>query len=653
MKRIKYCICILLIAAGFLFNGELFTLYLDNFQESYYQSTFAFAELPSDLTNQEMVEDFLKAGEENNVDFFMIDSQIKSAYQKEITIYGTENARKQIEEHRIAEDKYRSFFLGTTTVRFENFDQIDPIKNYDQCYYIGDQDKEKDLSSFKAQLIEQYGGGFPKRYGSDRETWFNLFSVWGVIFGLILLMTIYDVIYQKKETMVRTILGENPGSIFRKSALTDTCVFTFIFLILPILMRRGSDICFKLPQLSMVFILFLFINLLINTAILHIDFKRDMAGAHNKKTLLIANYSLKIATGILTIIVLSSNFIIVMQGIDVYRQHGFFEKHKDYSYYRLNYKPDISDVSTAGMYEVDPMNQAFHQRFAEAALHYNDISENFSCPYPVILTNRNSMEEIFKEYPEIAKARSEMTDERSYLLLPPEITIGSEEYLGAEKNYNGFFKEQSKKQDLKVITYDTDIDLVAINNRINFESRMLHKPMILFNNTNDGSNYYTYDTMFDIPDAEFQKFVREFELEDQIVVKSNVMEVYKHNWDIVSRSMRLSLVLSAFLILLEMSLVSFIIRLEYRFNSVEMALKKIYGYTIFERNKRIIKTTVIHSILSILGALILSIILGATVGMALIGSGVILFALELCCIIRKARSIEKVRLAAVLKGERI
>ena len=38
MKKIKLIIISLLISIGFLFNGELFVLYLDYFQNAYYQS---------------------------------------------------------------------------------------------------------------------------------------------------------------------------------------------------------------------------------------------------------------------------------------------------------------------------------------------------------------------------------------------------------------------------------------------------------------------------------------------------------------------------------------------------------------------------------------------------------------------------------------
>ena len=46
MKRIKILIFIVLLSVGFLFNGELYMLYLDNFQESCYQANF-YTDIPT------------------------------------------------------------------------------------------------------------------------------------------------------------------------------------------------------------------------------------------------------------------------------------------------------------------------------------------------------------------------------------------------------------------------------------------------------------------------------------------------------------------------------------------------------------------------------------------------------------------------------
>nr|WP_019850751.1 hypothetical protein [Desulfitobacterium sp. PCE1] len=84
----------MLISIGFLFNGELFVLYLDYFKNSYYQSGFDFVNMNAAIEDEEVIQDFLQAGEAYDVDFFFLDSRIISAYAKEITIFGTPKALK-------------------------------------------------------------------------------------------------------------------------------------------------------------------------------------------------------------------------------------------------------------------------------------------------------------------------------------------------------------------------------------------------------------------------------------------------------------------------------------------------------------------------------------------------------------------------------
>ena len=186
-------------------------------------------------------------------------------------------------------------------------------------------------------------------------------------------------------------------------------------------------------------------------------------------------------------------------------------------------------------------------------------------------------------------------------------------------------------------------------------------PIILFNNTVASTDEIATsfdwlepcDVMYRITTEEWQSFIEEFQLEDEIISKSNVLDVYNHSWAIASRNMRMLLVLSVFLLFLEMVLIMFIIRLEYQFNAVEMALKKVHGYTLLNRNWRILKTTVYGALVGILTALFLSIVLQMPGGVPLVLAGLLMMFLELSYILWRAKRIEKTTISSILKGEKI
>lgn len=658
MQKIKILIFIILLSIGFSFNGELYMLYLDNFQESYYQVSFVLDRPSKEVSDAEIIQDFTNAGEKYHVDFYFINNKIQSVNSTDINIYGTENALRHLKAQGIKEGNNRSLFFGEATVHYESFQKIKNISKYDTCYFIGDKTQKKNLDSFKAALIDQYGGGFPRQLGSDQETWLNLLSVWGIIFCLSLIMTLYGVVYQKKETMVRIILGENLNTLFLKNIMIDTVSFLLLFLLISRLLYGYSNVYFKLSFITLLFVIFLIINTLLNATILQVHFKKDLAGGNRGQVLLTSNYVLKVTTTILTILLLSSNVIIIRDGYNLYQQRNFFEKHKEYSYCKLYYKVD----NHLGKTDEDDtfMNQKFYQQFQDRSLQYVDLTGNFNSTYPVLLCNRTSMKEILNRWPAIAKAVSGATEEKVYLLLPSNLSTNSKEYDLAMQTGDAFFSEAGYGN-IKTILYDPAISIIGIHQFKNYQMKQYKNPILLYNNTLFQTNasltghdgYYSEDTMYDISPKEWRTFIQEFQLEDQIVAKSNVLDVYEHSWSLAYRNMKLTLLLSAFLLFLEMALIIFILRLEYQFNAIEMALKKIHGYSLYKRNRKIFTITIFSSLAGTLLALILSRSLGMQGGRPVLLVGLFLLVLELCYIFLKAKKIENSTITSVLKGEKI
>lgn len=655
MKKLKLIVIYLLLTIGFIFNGELFILYLDGFQESYYQSGFDFVNRENTIAEKEVIQDFLNAGKTYDVDFFFLDSTIISAYAKDITIFGTPNALKTLQAKGIFEGKHNSLFMGETQVRYEDFSNLKTIEKFQDCYYIGDQSQLEAMRLFKASLVDKYSGGLPKLFRSDKETWLNLFAVWSIVFGLILLLTIYEIISLKKEIMVRITLGEDVRTVFGKNALADIGILASAFLSVPFILSPLSNVLFKIQALALAFLALMIANTLINAAVLRVNFKKDIADRRSGGGLLTANYILKTMTTILTIIVLSGNFAILAQGYLMYKQHDFFSEHKDYSYYQLNYR--VNNHLGKTISDTETMNQEFYKRFQNYSLQYNDLTANFSSPYPVILINRNAFEEISRVSNALAEAVKSAADDDYYILIPSGMAEDSQEYAIAKEIFTVFSGENNLSS-VKTKVYDDDVSLVGIHNMGKYVSRPMENPIILFNNTlqqidesqADKAMYYAYSTMYNIPEQDFNHFIAEYQLSDQIMVKSNALDVYEHNWAIISRNMKLVVILSIFLLALEIALISFIIKLEYQFNAMELALKKVLGYSLFARNNRLILITLVVFLVSVILAFLLRGLLGIAEGADLIWGGLILLAVESVFIAKKAGTMEKANVPAILKG---
>ena len=290
MKSIKFFLFIILISAGFLFNGELYMLYQDNFEESYYQADF-YAEMAGEEKPEQIVDTFENTGEKFDVDFFVVDRKFASTFDTTVTVYGTDKVKEELREKGVLRDKAKSIFFGTTEVQFVPFSQIGDITKYENFYFLGDESDMAQMRGFKAELIDRYGGGFPKQFGNDQELWLNLLLVWSIIAGLVLGVTGCSCLYQKKENMVKVILGEKPGQLFIRNSLEDTVLLTTLFLIIPYLLAPLTNTYFKYSFSMIVLWGILLINLLLHTTVLRMRYKRDLSGSYSEKGLLPVSYT--------------------------------------------------------------------------------------------------------------------------------------------------------------------------------------------------------------------------------------------------------------------------------------------------------------------------------------------------------------------------
>lgn len=658
MRKIKYFIALLLFLAGYIYNGELSMLYFDNFQESYYQSSFAF--LHADAENEEIVEDLLDAGKKNELDFFVISSEIKGAFEKEIRIYGTEGSFADLKKRGIEEKEYRSLFNGTCEIHLELFQNVPDLKKIDSCYYVGGKSRYYDMCEFKKELIGSYGGGFPHKYGDEKETWLNLFSVWIVIFSLMLCIQGYETVYYRKENAVRILMGED---IWRSSIINngmDCFVLILLFISVPLFMGKITNCTFRMSYLIVAFVVFLGIFTLISRIGAHIDFKKDLAGSKSGKSLLTANYILKIITCIMILTVLVGNIVVIEKGVNSMQQRGFFEKHSDYAYYRLSYKVEES----MPIWKSDYVNLEFYERFHEKSLQYIDMTKNFDEAYPVIGINENAYEELVEEYPALRERYPGTEREGAYILFPKKIKRNSDEYLFAMAIFDVNYAKQYKEPP-ELIWYDEDIDLVGVDNRAALTSWYRQNPIIIISrnvvsaeefNNEDALQYSgqnALSTMYRISETDFRNFCLEFSLTDQIAEKYNVLEVFNHSKAVLTRAMRICLSLSVLLICLDLSLIFFIIKLEYRFNAVELALKKVLGYTLWQRNRKLIGWTFFSIGLCTLCIGLLLWKTEKTVSSELLLIAILMICVEIGIILKKAGNMEKVKLQQVLKGETV
>ena len=660
MKKIKVAVFGILILMGFLAMGELSILNLDTFQEKYYDTEFYIDNSGRDTTSREMAEDLCRAGDKHDVDFFTVRYSWDKSYLYDTEIIGTDGAIDHLKKSGVREGRNRSLFFGSQNVTFSSITEEKDVSDMTVYYLIGNESDYDRICAFKSDLVDKYGGGFPKEKGSDSDILMDTIVVWAVIFAIILALSLYETACLKKETMIRVLMGEDILKIFLRSVITDTISFAALFTLMSLILQRVSNVTFKYHWVICMFIAFLILNAIISTRLLRPDYKRDLASGEGDNSLLAINYVLKAVLTIIAIAVISINCGMIHESLKIYEQKDFFRSHDNCSYYKISYGFDMtSEINDPD----ESLYRDFYAKFQNRSFQYADLSEYYDMRHPFIVINRNAFDELSAGYPQLKTLEEKVTSGKISLLLPSDIVYGTSEYEKVMEMNDGSFFTETEYGSWKKLNYDDGIKVTGIHESgQGYETNSYSDPVILVDNTtydgNPGSTgydfYYNYDIMYDIPDKDWRQFVETHDLDDSNISVTNVMDDYSYRWAQSKRKLTISAAFTLFILFLELSLIIMIIKMEYQFNAAEMAIRKIHGYSLYERNIRLVKETVVSGMTGIIAASILCRITGADIGIPLLAaSGLLLIILEIICILVKAGSVENHKIATILKGERI
>jgi putative ABC transport system permease protein len=130
----------------------------------------------------------------------------------------------------------------------------------------------------------------------------------------------------------------------------------------------------------------------------------------------------------------------------------------------------------------------------------------------------------------------------------------------------------------------------------------------------------------------------------------NIGDWFKGLWSLQNRSMLIAVILTLLILILEMQISSLSLRIAYETNAKELTIKKVMGYSIFERFKSFFLLTGVLCGISLVGALLCTIIfkIGAT-GYIAWGS-IIAFLLDIDILLYLTRKNDNLQIQKVLKG---
>lgn len=407
MKAIKIVISVILISFGLLFMGELSVLNTDTFQNDFYSVDFYMNSSSRNVKTQEMTKDLCNAGKKHKVDFFAVEQFWDKDYQNDVNIIGTKGAIDSLQKKGIKPGYNKSVVFDDVRVKFTDINDVADLSKIKTFYLFGDKKDLNRLRAFKSDLVDKYGGSFPKREGRSSELLLNTSVAWGLIIFLMLLFSFYEAACIKKEYAVRCILGQNIKVLFIKSILTDACSTMIIYVSMSVILSRFSNVSFKYQWVLVFVMIYIILNSLISLNSISINFRRDLTVGKYNHGILYVNYGMKFFITVITIIVISINFINIKQGYNSYKQKEFFNYHGKFAYYKMS--KDVENlendrdikVEEKGKSADEKLYEDFYGKFQSKAWLYSDMTGNYNIKYPFIFVNKNGFKYLCKANPDL------------------------------------------------------------------------------------------------------------------------------------------------------------------------------------------------------------------------------------------------------------
>lgn len=679
MKYIKYLIALITFIAVAICTGEFYQVHVSNSGKADFVTFY----LDENTDLEKFYEDVKNTAHENHVS--AVCKEVNSAgigLQSKITYYFSDlnSAAEYSAAFKIKEGYSKSLFLSGATVMFEEITEC-PQDGDVYINLIGDKiskrsfiDSIGEKYDVNTQFVKGENGGY---FSSD--AFIIQIVLWIIACAVIAVLALYESMTVQKETAVRCSLGENPFNIYIKKVLTDSAVLVLLFLASFLFCSVFTNSLFAFGISASLFAALLLVNAIALLPIFKVKIDKAFSGVSGSLSLLSASYTLKLITCVLTVLVAAMAIGSASEVMRIKKQGDFFEQYKDYSYiYMMPKKGTLNAKTPTATVKYRLQKEFFGNTLLQT--HYtNLLGLGDGVERELILCNRNAKDNLLKAIPGLTEEK--ISEEKMYIITPnyPGYENDTEFALPDLTGGKGYFF--CHDYEVESIAYDTDISLPATKGSSgSIRCEIYENPVILFSNLDEGTlsipndagtfigmdektgveiwdggfgiPYYDQFLMFKVTDAEIRKFLDKYNLElsGGTYEKVNVYENFKAEHERAEKMTGIFLVLFLVLFFLETALISTVIRLDYSVNAKELAIKKVLGYSVFDKNRKIFAITIGVMLLGMIASVVISSVYKIANPFTVAAGCGILSAAEIVIILMNIIKTEKAQLVKILKG---
>lgn len=651
MKKAKWIISIFIFLLCMVLSSELYQNHLSSFSNQF----FFFSIGEGDRAR--LYDTLSEAVDKRDMAAFAVDYHSENAFQSVLTIYANDTARAMLaDDYYLSAGNRNSLFSGNTEVEYRDLSEAIDDNWERRIYFSGSKD---DVSDLRGEIGASYATSYLHKENTTVNTWL-IYTVWGLSLFFLLLMTWLDIQFQKKENFVLMSLGSSPIRLAIKNMVLDAAVFAGIFLAVRFLFGWYVYLDYGWTSVAVCFGIFLMLNAALYLSLLKYDYKEILYGANLNTQTLSNSYVLKAVTMIVAIASLSVNAGLIAENARYLKYYKDIERYQDYGTLSFTVSPSPSE---------EEYDQSMDSLWSSIYLRaYRDGKAAFSVApgaykdgQPVIVVSKR-MEGVVSN----AALLSDIEAVDFHVFAPAEVSVEKDTVDFAFQMGMRQFGLTENDSSYEIIPYtdDTEVlyfDLRKVGSDLALGFDKVKNPVFVYCTVREEKlDALLQELPYFGSTDRTANYLFQFQAED-ITTIQNVEGVeactYTPLMDIcgqykaqLMRIVLLNTVISAFLLLLEMVIVVTIIKLEYMIHAKVLALKKIFGYSIFNKNRIFFLLNFAAAGIAVVTMFIFSVMFGLTEIPMVLCAGAGLTAIETVFIVWHILKLERTSIPKILKG---
>lgn len=650
MKKAKWIIGIFVILLCLILGSELYQNYVGMFTNQFF-----YFDISTSQNRNQVYHILTEAAEKQKIGVFAVEQNTESVYHHTTVIYATKKAKLTLtSNYDISKGTKNSLFSGTTKIIFKDFVNIIDNTNISRYYFTGTKEQ---VTKLRDEVYTSFATSYIHKEDMTGSEWLIL-GVWIIATLFLLLLTWLDIQYQKKENFLLMSLGRSTQSIMSRNMLLDTIVFLGAFFTIYFLLSRYLYISYGFKLILSILFLFIILNDMLYLTLLKYDYKQILYGANMNERTLSNSYVLKAITMIGTIISLSINVSLIVENG---RYLSYYESINNYREYGLlNITPELSPFDKEYENEFERIKKdIFLENYKQDKVAFSMSVANEVDGSPIIIINDNAKSLISND-----KLISNI-DDCDYHVFMPEEKVNLDDAQFALYTATMQFGEDIDQVSYEIIGYQSNTDVMyfdfKVSSKLSLGFDKIKNPVFVYCTLSEKQMELDSKKIenFEFGDT-FNNFLFKLDKNDRNKIEHmrsvknisyvNLVDQCNQYKSALLRVVLLNCIISGFLLLLETVIIVTIIKLEYMINAKILSLKKIFGYSIFSKNRMIFLLNLLAASISIITMVIASLMFKITEVPIVLIVGSFLTLIEVILITYNIIRLERTSVPKILKG---